>query len=315
MHGCKHGLPFCQTVCAIWFRASPNSGGAGMTKRRRIMLPRRAAVLLLASASNQTLLAALTVGSFNAPLLSSASAATCVTGVTSTFANVISGVTGQPGATVVTAVTPTFTNAVTGVQTTPGSFLTGASLNTTSTNVVGGVRGQTGTAVTAVAPTFGTALTSVNTTTTSGSFLTGATLNQATGTAVTSVTAQTTSVTGLNPGATSNLLVPAFDPASNPPGTKFAFTSGGGTTTNGSGTVELVNPNPPRQRHGADRAGREWHSGAPARHASSARRQVRRRCGSCRRHNKVGRSFLSGSGFSLSSKFKFNGRSMERASI
>jgi len=51
-------------------------------------VPRRAAVLLglLASASNQTLLAALTVGSLNTALLSSASAATCVTGVTSTFA-------------------------------------------------------------------------------------------------------------------------------------------------------------------------------------------------------------------------------------
>ena len=36
---------------------------------------------------------------------------------------------------------------------------------------------------------------------------------------------------------------------------------------------------------------------------------------SCPRHNKVARSFLSGPGFSLSSKFKFNGRSMERASI
>jgi integrase len=40
---------------------------------------------------------------------------------------------------VVSAVTPTFSNAVTGVQTTPGSFLTGASLSTTSTNVVNGV--------------------------------------------------------------------------------------------------------------------------------------------------------------------------------
>ena len=71
-------------------------------------VPRRAAVLLglLASASNQTLLAALTVGSLNTALLSSASAATCVTGVTSTFANVINDVR-QPGATVVTAVTPT----------------------------------------------------------------------------------------------------------------------------------------------------------------------------------------------------------------
>jgi len=54
-----------------------------MTKPKHTMAPRRAAVLLalLASASNQTLLAALTVGSLNAGLLSSASAATCVTGL------------------------------------------------------------------------------------------------------------------------------------------------------------------------------------------------------------------------------------------
>jgi hypothetical protein len=46
------------------------------------------------------------------------------------------------------------------------------------------------------------------------------------------------------------------------------------------------------------------------------RRQVRYQgAASCRRHNKVARSFLSGPGFSLSSKFKFNGRSMKRASI
>lgn len=79
-------------------------------------VPRRAAVLLglLASASNQTLLAALTVGSLNTALLSSASAATCVTGVTSTFENVINDVSGQPGATVVTAVTPTMATAIKG---------------------------------------------------------------------------------------------------------------------------------------------------------------------------------------------------------
>jgi hypothetical protein len=55
-----------------------------MAKPKHTMVPRRAAVLLalLASASNQTLLAALTVGSLNAALLSSASAATCVTGTT-----------------------------------------------------------------------------------------------------------------------------------------------------------------------------------------------------------------------------------------
>ena len=141
-----------------------------MAKPKHTMVPRRGAVLLalLASASNQTLLAALTVGSLNTAMVSSASAATCVTSVSPTFANVVSGVSGAPGITVVSAVTPTFSNAVTGVQTTPGSFLTGASLSTTSTNVVNGVSGQTGTAVTAVAPTFGNALTGVQTTTTQG---------------------------------------------------------------------------------------------------------------------------------------------------
>jgi hypothetical protein len=146
--------------------------------------PRRRACRVLAMS--------LTVGSLNAALLSSASAATCVTGVTSTFTDVVNGANGQPGATVVTSVTPTFANAVTGVQTTQAPFLTSA------------------------------------------------TLNQVTGTAVTSVTAQTTSITGLEPGATSNLLVPAFDPATNPAGTLFAFNSMGGTTTNGSGSVSLV---------------------------------------------------------------------------
>jgi hypothetical protein len=65
-----------------------------MTKPKHTMVPRRAAVLLalLASVSNQTLLAALGVGSLNTALLSSASAETCVTGVSSTFANVVSGV-------------------------------------------------------------------------------------------------------------------------------------------------------------------------------------------------------------------------------
>jgi hypothetical protein len=172
-----------------------------MAKPKHIMMPRRAAVLLalLSSASNQTLLSALTVGSLNAGLLASASAETCLTGVNQTSTNVVSGVNGTPGTSVVTAVSPTFANAVTGVQTTPGSFLTGASLGTTSTNVVNGVSGQTGTAVTAVTPTVGNALTSVNTTTTSGSFLTGATLNQGTGTAVTGVTSTTGTVTGIPP--------------------------------------------------------------------------------------------------------------------
>ena len=91
---------------------------------------------------------------------------------------------------------------MTGVQTTPGSFLTGASLSTTSTNVVNGVSGQTGTALTGVAPTFGNALTGVKTTTTQGSFLTGATLATASGNAVTNVTATTTPVGVINNGTT-----------------------------------------------------------------------------------------------------------------
>lgn len=137
------------------------------------------------------LLLGVSVASLNAALLSSASAATCVTDVNTGFTNVVSGVAGAPGITVVSAVTPTFSNAVTGVQTTPGSFLTGASLSTTSTNVVNGVSGQTGTALTGLVPTFGNALTGVQTTTTQGSFLTGATLTTASGNAVTNVTATT----------------------------------------------------------------------------------------------------------------------------
>src|SRR5262249_40450435 len=194
--------------------------------------------------TGRLLLSAVSLLSLNAALLASASAETCITGVNSTSTNAVSGITGQPGTTVVTGVTPTFSNAVTGVQTTPGSFLTGASLSTTSTNVVNGVSGQTGTAVTAVTPAVGHALTSVHTTTTSGSFLTGATLNQATGPAVTGVTAPTTSVIGLQPGATSNLRVPAFDPAANPSGTAFTFSNGGNTSPNG-GSVFLNPPNPP----------------------------------------------------------------------
>ena len=57
--------------------------------------------------TGRPLLFAVSFVSLNAAVLASASAETCVTGVNPTFANVISGVTGQPGATVVTAVTPT----------------------------------------------------------------------------------------------------------------------------------------------------------------------------------------------------------------
>jgi len=85
---------FCQTV--LWL-LRPEEGR--MAKRKHRMVPRRPAVLLalLASASNQTLLAALTVGSLNTALVSSASAATCVTSVSPTFANVVGDVTGGGG--------------------------------------------------------------------------------------------------------------------------------------------------------------------------------------------------------------------------
>src|SRR5262245_50684679 len=174
------------------------------------------------------LLLGVSVAGLNAGLLSSASAATCVTDVNTGFTNVVSGVAGAPGISVVTAVTPTTAAAVTGVQTTPGSFLTGASLNTTSTNVVNGVSGQTGTAVTAVTPTVGNALTSVNTTTTSGSFLTGAALTTASGNAVTNVSATTTPVGVVNNATIVNTV------ATNPGGT---FSQNGG-----SDVVDATNP-------------------------------------------------------------------------
>ena len=129
-----------------------------MAKRKHRMVPRRPAVLLalLASASNQTLLAALTVGSLNTALVSSASAATCVTSVSPTFANVVGDVTGGAGQTVVTAVTPTMSPALTNVTANPGAvpFLTSATLNQ-----------ATGTAVTSVTPTTGSAIASGSLTT------------------------------------------------------------------------------------------------------------------------------------------------------
>ena len=87
--------------------------------------------------TRRTLSVAASVVSLNAALLSSASAATCVTAVNVAFTDVVNSVTGQPGA-AVTAITPTFGNALTGVQTTAiqGSFLTGAALDTTSGNGV-----------------------------------------------------------------------------------------------------------------------------------------------------------------------------------
>jgi len=122
--------------------------------------------------------------------------------------------------TCVTGVNPTFANAVSGIT--------------------GGQPGTT--VVTGVTPTFASAVTGVQTTQTS--FLTSAGVAPLTGTAVTGVTAPTSSVTGLQPGATSNLVVPAFDPNANPSNTFFAFANGS-NTTHGSGGVELVNTNTP----------------------------------------------------------------------
>src|SRR5262245_66028440 len=121
--------------------------------------------------TRRLLVLAASVASLNAALLASASAETCLTGVNQTSTNVVSGVSGQPGATVVTSVTPTFASVVT----------------------------------------------------TQNSFLTSAGINQTPGTAVTNVTAPTTSGSLLQPGATSNLMVPAFDPNANPSNTRFAF--------------------------------------------------------------------------------------------
>src|SRR5215831_9543543 len=105
-------------------------------------VPRRAAVLLglLASASNQTLLAALTVGSLNTALVSSASAATCVTSVSPTFANAVNDVSGQAGATVVTDVTPTATVSALGAGTSfnqsPNNVVTSATFTPQSAGAV-----------------------------------------------------------------------------------------------------------------------------------------------------------------------------------
>jgi len=114
-------------------------------------------------------------------------------------------------------------------------------VNQTFANVVGGISGgSVQPVVTGVMPTFTSAVTGATT----QSFLTSAGVAPVTGTAVTGVTAPTTSVTGLNPGATSNLMVPAFDPNANPSNTRFAFANNSLTTT-GSGAVNLVNTNTP----------------------------------------------------------------------
>ena len=151
------------------------------------VVPRKATTYLAAilmSGVNETLLAAVTVGSLNAGLLSSASAATCVTGVSPTFANVVNGASGEPGADVVTAVTPTFAS----VTTTQNSFVSSAGINQAP-----------GAAVTSVGQTTGTAIAN-------GSL--------ATGTAIANGSLTTTPITGITPapGAPATVYVPAFAP-------------------------------------------------------------------------------------------------------
>jgi len=177
----------------------------GVAKR---LVPRRPALLLalLASASNQTLLAALTVGSLNAGLLASASAETCVTGVNTTFANAINDVSGQPGGTVVTGVTPTTAPAVNGVATGAVPFLTSATLHQ-----------ATGTAVASVtAPT----------------------------TPITAIDASSTATTPFNPNLRT-IAVDASIANNAPPAAKFAFNSSGATTTNNSGSIVFTNTSNP----------------------------------------------------------------------
>ena len=171
-----------------------------MAKPKHTMVPRRGAVLLalLASASNQTLLAALTVGSLNTAMVSSASAATCVTSVSPTFANVVSGVSGAPGITVVSAVTPTFSNAVTGVTAPTQTVVTGVTAPTEPNFLTSGT-----TVTTTAAP----ALTSVTTTP---------------GNAIAFGSLPTGTVTGLTPGSSDpNLRTIAFNITS--PGAANAF--------------------------------------------------------------------------------------------
>jgi hypothetical protein len=106
---------------------------------------------LLATASHQTLLAAVTVGSLNVGLVSSASAATCVTSVSPTFANVVGDVTGAPGQTVVTSVTPTFNNAVTGVSAPQQPVVTNVAVGT---GTVTGITPTPGAPTNLIAPAF-----------------------------------------------------------------------------------------------------------------------------------------------------------------
>jgi hypothetical protein len=115
----------------------------------------------------------------------------------------------------------------------------------TTGNVVNSVTGQTGAAVTGVTPTMAAALTNVTPNT--GRFLTSATtFTTANAQAVTSVNPTFGTVTGITPtpGLPTNLMVPAFNPASNPPGTLFTFPDGGNTATN-QGTVNLTDTSAP----------------------------------------------------------------------
>src|SRR5262245_42950380 len=103
--------------------------------------------------TGRPLLFAASVASLNAALLASASAETCVTGVNQTSTNVISGVSGQPGAKVVTGVTQTMAPALTNVTANPGAvpFLTnGTTVTTANAPAVTSVNRTTGTAVTSV---------------------------------------------------------------------------------------------------------------------------------------------------------------------
>src|SRR5262245_30530964 len=131
-----------------------------MAKQKHTMVPRRAAVLLalLASASDQTLLAALTVGSLNTALVSSASAESCVTSVSPTFANVVNAVSGQPGASVVTDVTPTATVSALGAGTSfnqsPNNVVTSATFTPQSADAVTGITPAAGVPASVMVPAF-----------------------------------------------------------------------------------------------------------------------------------------------------------------
>src|SRR5215472_6909378 len=139
--------------------------------------------------TSRFLLLTVSVASLNAALLASASAATCVTSESPTFAPVINEIGGgTTGARVVTGITPTFGS----VTTTPGSFLSS----------------------TGISQTPGTAVTGVSVTAPPGN-------------GVASVTAPTTNITGITPGSNNpNLATVAVNqsiPNNAPPAARFAF--------------------------------------------------------------------------------------------